>query len=705
MPDDYDSLKEEFAAKWRELGAFADPAGILLDEEEQGALQPILHSLEGASHSYSDTEFFLQGGGKQIFKVRDLRTDRIIAMAKPLLKATDEEKEEFLREARLTACLQHPNIVKVYDLGLDEEGIPFFTMEFIHGDDLKQIIEKLAKGDPDYRDQYPRERLLEIFLKACDAISYAHSMGVAHLDIKPANIKVGPFGEVLVCDWGLSRILTPGFDSLATGAENRPAVSWSNRPNSDLLNTFVPKGIAKGTPGYLAPEQADGSWNVSELTDVYSLGAVLHSILSFKVPVSGATSQLVLEKTTQGVVAPISNSTRIKPVPSGLKAVVTRALSLKPEDRYGTSAELRDEIARFLLGFPTRAQKPSPLTRLEFLFKRRPAIFFTSGLSLVLVAIALAVSSFQINKSRQSAIEARNLAEENLRLYIKESERSESLDANMRSAAFALNSLENYLDAGGKEPLLDFLVQQGNLAPDERTRMATQLAMLHFVRQNFHQSVSSFQEAGTDPEENLFFKLSLKYADMKPESQRWLHPDDVKEILLSIHPRYDNEVYALAYYYLRGEQIKGSPKEMLPLAEVLLDRLNNKGIQEEATDRLFLEETSEGYSLSLSESEYTVFNLPIPVIKLNSNILRNLNLHTLDLSHSNISDIMQLRGSDIKVLNISGISRIPDVQLRRIPASLKLEKLIHSLNKTDEELRELLPGIQLVRVTSAAPAD
>ncbi len=691
MTDDYDELRKEHDAKLRSLGGFLESENRSFDLDERRALNPILNSLRKDTQRYTDRELLGEGGEKRIFKVRDTSTDRIVAMARPRARSSDEDKEEFLREARLTACLQHPNILTIHDQGVDEEGVPFFVMELVRGEDLKDIVDGLRSGEASFKTRYPRERLIEIFIKVCDAISYAHSRGVVHLDVKPANIKVGPFGEVLVCDWGLSRILTSGFDAdVDSGLEG-------DYPNSDLLNDLAPSGLVKGTPGFIAPEQADGTLRLTERTDVYSLGALLYYLLSFREPVSGGSPAVMLEHTTKGNVGPLNGSALEQAIPKGLEAVVMKALSLHPESRYGSVRALREELDRHVLGFPTKAQKASLIVRMTYLFKRRPAVFFVSGFSLLLLVCALAVSSIQIEQSRREAVEARDLARENLRLYEEEAIRSKSFDDNMRSAALSLQNQETFLDATGKEQLLEFQLKEGNASSEERAEMANRLGMLHFVRQRFKEAVIAFESGGVDLEDNAFYGLALEYEAYVSAEKRWLDPSQLRDIVLGLSASHDKVCYAMAFYYFRGAEEKGSPESLLPLVESLLDRLNHRGRIAETSDSLRLRQTENGLSLSLSGSGYSVLHVPLPVFRNNSNLLRPLKLYSLDVSGGLLLEMSQLLGSGIKELNIANIRALPDAQLARV-RQLELDRLVHSLEISDQRLNSMLPGVELIRV-------
>lgn len=130
-----------------------------------------------------------------------------MALPRKDIEGDREELDNFVREARISALLEHPNIVPVHDIGLNKEGLPYFTMKLIEGENLGQIIKKLDQGQKKQRDIFHRGFLLEVFLKVCDALAFAHSKGVLHLDLKPENIRISSYGEVQVLDWGLARFL------------------------------------------------------------------------------------------------------------------------------------------------------------------------------------------------------------------------------------------------------------------------------------------------------------------------------------------------------------------------------------------------------------------------------------------------------------------------------------------------------------------
>ena len=343
--DDGDSkeLERDFSERVETLRSFYNTDALEMSDDEAASLTPILNSLKDHDFRYHEIEKIAEGGEKKITLAHDHRLDRRVAMARAVRNAAPQDLEQFLREARLTANLAHPNIMPVYNMGLDVEGEPFFSMELIPGDSLKSIIRKLRDADDSYRMDYPVETLLNIFMKVCDAIAYAHSRNVLHLDIKPDNIRVGEFGEVLVCDWGLARVINAEEDFNGTD---------STELDGDILNDMTLSGTMKGTPGFMAPEQTQAYGEKTPQTDIYSLGALLYMLLTFKLPVEGSSAQEVIQNTRAGKVISPRRRRPERRVPKGLVAVIMKALALEPEKRYGSVMELSREIQQFLSGHP-----------------------------------------------------------------------------------------------------------------------------------------------------------------------------------------------------------------------------------------------------------------------------------------------------------------------------------------------------------------
>ena len=230
---------------------------------------------------YRYKRFINEGAMKSIYSCHDQSTARQVAYAVPK-NNKEEVVESFLREAKITASLQHPNIIPVYDIGVDDDQ-SFFTMKLVDGQSLADVIKDPIKSlDTHY--------LLTVFLKVCDAVSYAHSNGIVHLDLKPENIQISAHGEVLICDWGLAKVVDLFKD------ESNPLLDNEAFYKADQLQHTL-YGYIKGTPGFLSPEQAKGNKaEKSYSSDIYSLGAILYNILTKKIPIQSPSLDRVLEK-------------------------------------------------------------------------------------------------------------------------------------------------------------------------------------------------------------------------------------------------------------------------------------------------------------------------------------------------------------------------------------------------------------------------
>jgi tRNA A-37 threonylcarbamoyl transferase component Bud32/cytochrome c-type biogenesis protein CcmH/NrfG len=311
------------------------------------------------------------GGMKSVLRTRDRNTGRDVAMA--MLRDPAEQARKmnrFVREARVTAALEHPNIVPIYDMGLDSEGKPYFTMKLLGGETLHIILQRVNGRYGNYRAQYPLGRLLRIFTSVCDAVSFAHSRGVIHLDIKPANIQVGDFGEVLVLDWGLAKVL-----------EKNPAFFPNRLVLEKSLREIPSEGVVRGTPGFMSPEQSRGEYaSLDERADIFAMGALLSVILNCR----------------KGSEKP----------PAGLEAVAAKAMSDLPEHRYQSVQELARDVSAYLEGYATKAQQAGLITQILLLVKRHNVVAALAFIFFLTVNAVVAYAFMRIRHSEQVAIEA-----------------------------------------------------------------------------------------------------------------------------------------------------------------------------------------------------------------------------------------------------------------------------------------------------------
>ena len=264
-----------------------------------------------------------RGGMGEVVLAEDDRVGRLVAL-KRMRRDVHEGRayERFLREAMIQARLEHPSIVPVHDLGVDETGRPYFTMKRISGTTLFVLLQHPAT---------PLSKLLRVFVDVCNALQLAHARGVVHRDVKPANIMVGELGEVYLLDWGVARVL----DASDVGGD---------RPATEPGHTLA--GAILGTPGYMAPEQARGE-PATPSADVYALGAVLFEILS-RQPLH-AQGDGRAKRTLRAPTASPAVRAPDRSVPPELDAVCMAALAADPGDRP-TAAELGKRVQQYLDG-------------------------------------------------------------------------------------------------------------------------------------------------------------------------------------------------------------------------------------------------------------------------------------------------------------------------------------------------------------------
>ncbi len=271
-------------------------------------------------------------GGKSIIQsCKDLHLARVICYKslKPEFKDDVVEQKRFLREARVTACLQHPNIVPTYELGRDPRGNYYFTMKLVHGYTLREIF--------DYRERYDLSQLIDVIIQVAHALEYAHSHGVAHRDVKPENILAGPFGEVLLLDWGLAKVWDPEGKSAPEDQES----ATTNTTAVD--STITGQGNLQGTATYMSPEQVRGDSDIDHRTDIYTLGVVLHELLSGQILVKGETVDKALEEILESTPEPPSAVSSFE-IPKRLEELCMACLDKEPAGRIQTAGELIREI-------------------------------------------------------------------------------------------------------------------------------------------------------------------------------------------------------------------------------------------------------------------------------------------------------------------------------------------------------------------------
>lgn len=308
-------------------------------EDTDGALSSAAQLVNNTRYIYFKR---IAIGGKCIIQsCKDLHLGRIVCFKtlKPEFARDPEEKRMFLREARVTAMLQHPNTAPVYEVGIDSKGSYYFTMKLVSGLTLAEVLAGLAKGDKEFESKWDLERLIDVIIQVGQVLNYAHTHGVVHCDVKPENIVVGEYGEVLLLDWGLA--------SLNSKPVQDEAAETEDAADADDSRVLRSTASHPGTPLYMSPEQFAGR-ELDLRTDIFSLGAILFEVLTLQRMAWGESVDEIQQNIannpppTPSLIAPERN------IPSGLETIYLRCVQRDPGHRIQDVLQVLHELLYWL---------------------------------------------------------------------------------------------------------------------------------------------------------------------------------------------------------------------------------------------------------------------------------------------------------------------------------------------------------------------
>lgn len=303
---------------------------------------PATTRVPARAERYVRLEIHDQGGMGRIWLARDNGLERNVALKElhPELAANPCAIARFLREARVTGQLEHPGVVPVYELA--QSARPYYTMRFVRGRTLSQASQDYHRKRQAGADaSLELSALLHAFVMICNTVGYAHSRGVIHRDLKGPNVILGDFGEVVVLDWGLAKLVgRPESADEAGGALHGGGAGDTQEPE------LTQYGVAMGTPASMAPEQAAGRQEqIDHRTDIYGLGAILYEILTGQPPFTGDSTCEILRKVLEETPQPPRQL--CADVAPGLETVCLKALARNPEERYAAAKELADAVQQW----------------------------------------------------------------------------------------------------------------------------------------------------------------------------------------------------------------------------------------------------------------------------------------------------------------------------------------------------------------------
>jgi WD40 repeat protein/tRNA A-37 threonylcarbamoyl transferase component Bud32 len=369
-----------------------------------------------------------RGGQARVMLAFDAHVGRDVAWKELLPDWHPEEVGEtaatvfarrFLREARITARLEHPNICPVHEIGQRADGRYYYTMRLVRGETLAEKLRRCAT-------LAERQKLLGPYWDVCNAVAFAHEHGIIHRDLKPGNIMVGEFGETVVLDWGLAK--ARGADEVRN-TELKPPVDGPrdapNRTTSGSSDATI-DGSALGTPWYMSPEQARGDVEeMDERSDVWGLGAVLYELLTGRPPFDGANVMAVVAKVLADPVRPVREL--CKDAPSELVGIAQKCLQRDKAARYGSARELAEDVTAFMTGGRVRAHTYTSWELFKRFAARNKAALVAAAAILGVIVAALVVVAFAWRDEAASRVREREAllaSEYNLaRAHVKQAER------------------------------------------------------------------------------------------------------------------------------------------------------------------------------------------------------------------------------------------------------------------------------------------
>ena len=667
--DENEELSSNSTLYNRMVGHLGDFVAKIRDEEEKDS-KSLYKTIEKVDQRYINEIPLAKGGMKEILRVEDLMTGRAVAKAVIKNLKSAESVEQFIQEARITAILEHPNIMPVYDIGIDDCGQAFFTMKLVEGDNLGDILKNLKKKNKKYEEAYPLARLLEIFIKVCDAVSYAHSKGVLHLDLKPDNIQVGDFGEVLVCDWGLSRF--------------KPELKSENaEPIQYLEGQLTLHGQVFGSPGFMSPEQVTcGREELDHRSDIYSLGCILYSILTLKPAYKGTTVDELLDMTAEGKFKPPSKVSKGRFVPTALEAVCMHSMQYERENRYDNANELKEEVTAFINGYATFAERAGLITQFMLFCRRHRGLVILATL-LIASSITFGIVYFNKQKETKEVVEALDQKEKETEQVSREKEQVTKekeqleIDAILRS----------------KQNLLRF------------ADLNFQWALNSLKDRNFREAADYFSRA-SDKQLKVYVdacnELVGNYDDTRLPAEKFMNL--IKLLSKDLYTAVIEELLRLESKFLDHNEKVSMSREILLFMNPELEKLNydvyqilgktyitiSKNLKLRYISALSL---FNSHVIDLSETGIieieALRNMPLVNLDLRKTMVEDLEpvksapLETLNISHTKVKDVSLLSTEYLKNLHISGLT----LDMDQLNSFKSLEKVSVSSDKKYEGLK------------------
>ena len=422
---------------------------------------------------YAIENLLAKGGMAMVFKAKDKNCRRPVALK--VINDSDLQNQEvihrFIEEAQIAAQLDHPNILPVYDLNIDKLGNPFYAMKLVKGDTLENLIVKIKQKDKKTVEEFPLTKLLQIYLKVCEAVAFAASRGVVHRDLKPENIMIGEYGEVFIMDWGIAKVSNEDKKTYEneTAIKDVDSLIDSIRKDDKLNTSTTMQGQILGTPGFMAPEQVLSSGGqIGPHTDVYALGGILYNIISLERPHAELdVKTLFLNKIEGKIPTPekraANSKTELvhipnKKIPGPLSSICQKAMNVRPEARYKDAAELLEDLNLFMNGFATQAEGASQVRLIKLLLFRHQRLTIGLCVLMTMIILLLTQNYFKLVTARVEGETAMDIADG---IQLQKSNTQFNIKSMQKAAKEVIPEFEDQVQS---------LIEQGGHAPEHLKR-------------------------------------------------------------------------------------------------------------------------------------------------------------------------------------------------------------------------------------------
>ncbi len=404
---------------------------------------------------FRDLRQHAQGGMGIVYKAQETTFGREVAVKvlQPLLMGDEPSRQQFEHEACITALLNHPGVVPIYGSGaVPNTGQPFYSMRLLEGESFKKEIDRLyARGSKALSHDATFilfRQLLTAFVSVCKTVDYAHKRGIIHCDLKPENVQIGKYGEVVVLDWGLARKYVRG---------SRPVEACDVSVVLPGKNNLTTSSVSGGTPYFMSPEQANGQDGLTPATDIYSLGAFLFVIITGKFSIEGNTTrdEVIQRVRDHRILDPKDVNPRLG---LGLAAICRKAMKFSTSDRYPTAMDLAQDIENYLADVPINALPETRRIKLQRWYRRHQQQVLTTMAALLLIAFVSIVSAIYTHKLSDDRNQARLQAQSALKSAMQMgSEISAQLITQLHATRF--EALENEAKSSEFVSLTDTVIQ------------------------------------------------------------------------------------------------------------------------------------------------------------------------------------------------------------------------------------------------------